>query len=406
MYPSRTMPFIILAMFGLYTMEFGVVGALPTIVSRFNVTLAQAGALLGVFAFTVACCGPVVVLYTSHFTRRVLLAVPLLVFTVCSAASAFAPHLDILMLLRIVSGVFHPLFYTAALSAAVALYPPEKSASAVSKAVFGSNLGLVIGVPIMAWLSSNVGYETSFLFCSVTTFIAFVGLFFAPLPDSDTHPASIGAQLSVLGMPALWMNLITAVLILTALFCAYSYAATYFESHAHIPRQNVGMVLTVFGVGGVFGNLIIGRFLDRHLLVAAIVQPASIMLIYLMLVWVPGGSLDSTAVMALVWGAVHTSGLVYAQIWVRSVSASAPAFATSLYITAANAGVMLGASLGGTVAGHSGLNGAIYTGLATAAAALVLAAVKSSIYGRHATKEEAARARLAPASGMESCVEA
>jgi predicted MFS family arabinose efflux permease len=400
------MPFIILAMFGLYTMEFGVVGALPTIVARFNVTLGEAGALLGVFAFTVACCGPVVVLYTSSFTRRALLAVPLLVFSASSAASAFAPHLDVLMVLRIVSGVFHPLFYTTALSAAVALYPPEKSASAVSKAVFGSNLGLVIGVPIMAWISTNIGYEASFLFCSATTFIAFVGLLFAPLPQSDADRATIGAQLSVLRMPALWMNLVTAVLILTALFCAYSYAASYFETHALIPLQSVGMVLTVFGVGGVCGNLVIGRFLDRHLLVSAIIQPASIMLIYVVLVWIPGGSLSSTLFVALIWGAVHTSGLVFAQIWVRSVSGSAPAFVTSLFITAANIGVMLGASLGGTAAGHFGLNGAIYTGLATAAAALAVAAVKSSIYGRHATKEEAAKARAASASGMETCAEA
>lgn len=52
-------------------------------------------------------------------------------------------------------------------------------------------------------------------------------------------------------------------------------------------------------------------------------------------------------------GAVHTSGLIVAQIWVIDEAKEAPAFANSLYISFINLGVSLG-SLAGVVYCQSG----------------------------------------------------
>jgi predicted MFS family arabinose efflux permease len=57
MNPMPIMPLIALGLFGLYTLEFGVVGILPAIIDRFHVTISEADLLLGLFALTVAALG-------------------------------------------------------------------------------------------------------------------------------------------------------------------------------------------------------------------------------------------------------------------------------------------------------------------------------------------------------------
>lgn len=88
---TRPLLFIALGLFGLYAVEFGVVGILPAIIQRHGVSVAQAGGLVALFAGVVALCGPAMVLWLSRFDRRKVLAGSLLVFSLCSLLSAWAP---------------------------------------------------------------------------------------------------------------------------------------------------------------------------------------------------------------------------------------------------------------------------------------------------------------------------
>jgi predicted MFS family arabinose efflux permease len=400
MRPVRIMPFIVTSLFGLYTMEFGVVGILPFVMQRYDVTIAEAGALLGLFALTVAIVGPFAVLISSRFDRRMVLIVSLAMFSICSVLSAFAPSFGWLIAYRTISAVFHPMFYAAALSTAISLYPPDRAGKAVSNAVFGSNLGLVAGVPLMSFVAATTSYRMAFLFCGAITFAACVGLFFSLPPSRPDHASGVGNQVSILKKPALWLNLATAVFITGALFCVYSYAAEYFSVAVPKGSAFLGLSLTLFGLGGVAGNMLIGRFLDGHLVGAILLQPVLIIATFCVLAAAIGSSWGTIDTIALFWGAVHTSGMVTSQMWVRSVSREAPDFATSLYITAANAGVLLGSSMGGFyIVLFDGIGGAILCGGACAFLALISAIAKILIYGRHGSRNEALTVAGAECSG-------
>jgi len=54
--------FIALGLFGVYTIEFGVVGILPVIIERYSVSASEAGYLVGLFALVIAVFGPFMVL--------------------------------------------------------------------------------------------------------------------------------------------------------------------------------------------------------------------------------------------------------------------------------------------------------------------------------------------------------
>lgn len=392
--PWKSMPYLVLGLSGLYTLEFGVVGILPVIVERFDVSVSQAGLLMGLFAVIVAILGPFLVLLSSRFERKTILTIALFGFAICSALSAFAPNFATLMALRIVPAMLHPVFFAAAFTTAVSLYPKSRAAHATSLAVVGTTLGLVLGVPMTTWVAARFSYEASFLFCAGVTGTAGLGLLLMLPQQPRTEPMTFGRQVAILKKLSLWLNILATVLVFTTMFSVYSYAAEYLKSETGMDGQTISVMLVIFGVGGVSGNLLAGRFLTKHLVKTALVHPLILAGAYLILYAFGSPSVTSMALIALLWGAAHTSGLVITQMWLTSVAPEAPEFATSLYVSSANAGVVLGSSVGGLFIDAMGLPGVIWCGLIFAVLALIAVAAKAAMYGAASERP----ARLSPTS--------
>jgi len=102
---------------------------------------------------------------------------------------------------------------------------------------------------------------------------------------------------------------------------------------------------------------------------------------YLILLASGNVSLGSMTLVVLLWGAAHTSGLVITQIWLTSAAPEAHEFATSLYVSSANAGVVIGSSVGGLFINTFGMPGAIWCGLLFAVLSLAVIGLKAIFYG-------------------------
>ena len=137
--------FLALGLFGVYCIEFGVVGILPLIMQRFDVSASRAGMLVGLFALVIAAAGPFLVLLATRWRRKPVLLVSLGVFALASVASAFAPRFEWLLALRVVPALFHPVYFSLAMVAAAALYPPQDAARAGAHAFTGTSMGMVLG---------------------------------------------------------------------------------------------------------------------------------------------------------------------------------------------------------------------------------------------------------------------
>ena len=371
------MIYLILGLFGLYTLEFGVVGILPMIVERFGISVSQAGWLMGLFALIVAVLGPFLVLLASRLARKKILVGALLGFSVCSVLSAFAPNFETLMALRVIPAMLHPVFFAAAFSTAVSLYPKERAAHATALAVVGTTLGLVLGVPLTTWVGARISYEASFYFCALATAVAALGVLIK-LPDHPrAAPLSFGKQLAVLRSLSVWLAIIATVLVFSTMFSVYSYAAEYLKTQVGMDGQTISLMLVIFGIGGVVGNLLVGRVLSRHLVVTAVGYPVVLAVAYLVLYGFGSLSWGSMSVIVLLWGAAHTCGLVVTQVWLTSSAPQAHEFATSLYVSSANAGVVIGASMGGLFINAFGTTGVIGCGLVFAGLSLLVIAWKA-----------------------------
>ncbi|MFJ5483671.1 MFS transporter [Pectobacterium actinidiae] len=361
---------IALGLFGVFTVEFSVIGLLPSIVDRYGVTVAQAGSLVGWFAAVAAIGGPVMVLWLSRYDRKFVLVASLLIFSLCSVLSAWAPNFESLMALRVVPGLFLPVLFSLAFAAAVALYPPERAAHATSMALMGESVGLVFGVPIIIFLESWLSYEASFLFCASVCALAAAGLCMLPKGIKNTHHTEGSNALIILKNPVLWLGLIATVAVLSAMFSVYSYATQYL-SKMGIDNDSISVLMMVFGIGGLFGNFIAGQSLAKNIRLTVILYPIVLGASYLILHIFATPTFFAMAVLCAAWGGAHTSGLVVSQFWVASSAREAPEFATSLFVSAANLGVTLGAAAGGAFITRMGMNGPIWAGWMFSIMALV-----------------------------------
>lgn len=367
----RSLLFIALGLFGLYAVEFGVIGILPAIIQRHGITVAQAGWLVALFAGVVAVCGPVMVLWLARFERRKVLAVSLLIFSLCSLLSAWAPSFAVLMALRVPSALLHPVFFSVAFASALSLYPADRAAHATSMAFLGTTLGLVLGVPLSTWIEATVSYEASFYFSAVVNLVAAAGLWVMLPPRPKTRVASQQNPLLVLRTKRVWLAVATAVCMFAAMFSVYSYAAEYLAREVHLGGEAISLLLVVFGVGGVLGNLIAGRALGRQLAWTVLSYPIVLASAYSVLLVFSSASFAAMLSICLLWGAAHTSGLIVSQMWMTSAAPDAPEFATSLYVSAANLGVVLGAFVGGSFIESVGMPGVIWSGWLFAGLAVV-----------------------------------
>lgn len=373
--------FIALGLFGVYTIEFGVVGILPVIVERYGVSVAQAGFLVGVFALVIAVCGPWMVLKFSRYNRKRVLTLCLWIFAISSALSAYASNYGTLMVLRIVPALFHPLYFSLAFVAAMSLYPPERATQATAHAFIGTSMGMVLGVPITTWIAAQFSYETAWLFCTVVTLMAGVGIL-AWLPDTHAgQKTPYGEQLAILRKPALWLNIAASTMIFAAMFSVYAYSTEYLSREASLSAELISVLLVVFGIGGVAGNLLAGKWLAQRKALTTILHPVLLAVAYTLVYAFASPDIWSMTALVLFWGAVHTSGLIVTQVWLTGEAPEAPEFVTGLYISFINLGVTVGSTVGGLFINQFGLHGTLISGVLFCAISLGLIVLKLVIFG-------------------------
>ncbi|MGG3307102.1 MULTISPECIES: MFS transporter [Paenibacillus] len=369
--------FIALGIFGNVNTELGVVGLLPAIIEKYGVTASQAGMLLSSFALIIALFGPWMTLLMSRWNRKRILIGILALFAVSNLASAFAPIFPILLVFRIVPALFHSVYFSIAIVLAAVLSDKERVAQASAKVFLGFSLGMALGIPVTSYVADQFSLEVAFIFSAVVNGVAGLGIaLMVPNVTDDRKPASIGAQLSVLRKPILWLNIAAACFIFAATFAVYSYFAEYMGQHLNMSGKIVSMLLVVFGASGVAGNWYAGKLLGKHLTRTTLLYPIALVVCYILLQYA-GASLMWLVGIVVLWGAVHTSGLIISQIWLTSEAPEAPEFANSLFVSFSNLGVTIGTAVGGWLIAISGTVEIVRGGILFAALALICIASSS-----------------------------
>jgi len=377
--PDRWSIFILAtAAFVIVTTEYLIVGLLPALARDLHISIALAGQLVTLFAFTVMLFGPVLTVFTSHMDRKRLFITIMLIFAVANALAAWAPNLWVLAFARFVPALALPVFWGTASDTAAQIAGPAKSGRAVSQVYLGISAALLFGVPLGTVASGTIGWRGAFWgLTALSLVMALLLTIFMPTLERPER-MRVAEQLRIFHDRRFVANVVLSVLVFTAMFTAYTYLADTLGRIAHVRAPNVGWWLMGFGAVGLIGNWIGGLLVSKRPLGATVLF--TVLLALGMTLTVPLASSTGLLVLALaVWGISYTALFPICQVRVMQAATHAQALAGTLNVSAANAGVGLGAIIGGLSINHLGLSSVGYIASATAALALVVAWVTSRL---------------------------
>ncbi|MDZ7916259.1 MAG: MFS transporter [Rhodococcus sp. (in: high G+C Gram-positive bacteria)] len=375
-------PVLALGVFGIITTEMGIIGVLPQVSDKFGITASDAGWLVGVFALVVAVTGPFTTLFTSGINRKTVLLVAIAVFAVSNLVYATTSSFEVMFAFRIIPAVVHPVFFALALASAVRLVPPEEATSAVTKVFAGVTVGFAFGVPLTSYLAENFTVSTAFVFGAVVNVFAFFGIL-TLLPSTPvTQRMSYGAQVGILRRPRVWLTILSVTFVFAAMFSVYGYFAEYLGGVTGMSGSWISAMLLAFGVVMIFGNFVFGAMLGKNVVRTVVAFPLLYSVVYVV-IYLVGPYFAAMTVAVLVWGMVHSGGLVVSQSWMGRDSADAPEFGNSLFISFSNLGITLGTATGGLFLAHLGTRQLVWAGVIFAALALATIIARLSLGRAH-----------------------
>lgn len=358
--------------FGIGTTEFVTMGLLPDIASAMDVSEPTAGHAVSAYALGVVIGAPLIAALGARVARKRLLIALMVAFTLGNAATVLAPSFQTLVLARFVSGLPHGAYFGVASLAAATLAPVGQRAKAVAGVMLGLSAANVVGVPAATWLGQHLGWRDAFVVVAVIG-VATVAALVRFVPEltgiAVTNPMT---ELGALRRSQVLLTLLVGAVGFGGMFAVYTYIATTLTDVAGLRAGLVPLVLMLFGIGMVVGNIVGGVLADRGVdraVFAAMIAMTAILGGFVLAAHNP----YTAAFGALLVGASGAALAPALQTRLMDVAADAQTLAAALNHAALNIANAAGAWLGGLViAAGFGYTAPSLVGAALAATGVLL----------------------------------
>lgn len=163
-----------------------------------------------------------------------------------------------------------------------------------------------------------------------------------------TKPLSYGSQLSVLKKPRMIIAILAVIALNAAVFGFYSYMSDYLNLISHFSNNSISLLLLIYGLANIVGNLIAGKTLSTSPDRTIIIAPIFALISYVILFFT--GQFSIIAVI-LIFIVGTLAGLIanINQYVINYSALEAPDFANGLFLTSTNLGTTIGTAVCGAL---------------------------------------------------------
>jgi predicted MFS family arabinose efflux permease len=283
------MPFVIymlgVTIFSLVTSEFMVAGMMQPLTAAFNVSVAEVGYLISLYAAGMVIGGPIlttVLLKLRVPNKRALLWL-LFLYALAQAIAAMATSYGILAVARVITGVVGSACFGVSLAICAEVVAVHLRARAVSIVISGLMLSTVLGLPLATLVEQQAGWRASFWLVVVLALVCAVVIGFLVPVARQTEAASLQRELASFKNPHLWAAYVTSALIIGATLAAFSYFAPILTEISGFAPTAIPWLLALYGVTNVVGNMVVGRYADKYtigIMVAGLIALAVALIVF------------------------------------------------------------------------------------------------------------------------------
>ncbi|MFI5718051.1 MFS transporter [Nocardia sp. NPDC051750] len=365
-----------LGSFSLVTAEFLPPGVLTTLAEDLRVAEGVVGLSVSATALTALLAALGLSSLFPRVDRRTLLVVLTVGAAVSNLVVALAPNIVLLLIARLLLGVAVGGYWSMALVIASQLVPAARLGKAMMIVNAGTTVATVAGVPLGVLLSTFAGWRVVFVVAAGLTVVAAVAVHLVLPPIAPTPGIGWAAMGGALRAPGVALGLVSVVAVIGGHFAGYTYIRPALAELLGAGPAVIPVLLALFGIGGLFGNFVLGALADRRLGVLLPAVPAAIGLSLVAII--ASGAVPALGYVAVVlWGAAFGGILNLVQVWVSRLLPDRVEAGGGLVVAGFQLAIILGSAVGGRGVDSIGL--AATYGLAAVAAVLGGIAIRVSL---------------------------
>lgn len=345
--------------FAIGTTEFISVGLLPLISEDLNISVTTSALTVTLYALGVTFGAPILTSLTSNIPRKTLLFWIMIVFIIGNSLAASATGIGMLLVARIISAFAHGVFMSIGSTIAADLVPENRRASAIAIMFSGLTVATVTGVPLGTWIGQHMGWRAAFIGIVIIGVIAFIAnMILIPSNLRKGTRTSLNNQLKLITNGRLLLAFAITAIGYGGTFVVFTYLSPLLQDITGFSESTVTVILLVYGIAIAIGNVIGGKAANRKpvsaLFYMFILQFIVLIILTFTIPFKVAGLITILFMGLLAF--MNVPGLqVYVVMLAERYTPKAVDVASAVNIAAFNAGIAIGAYLGGVVTDSIGI---------------------------------------------------
>ncbi|MDF9410388.1 MFS transporter [Brevibacillus laterosporus] len=384
--------------FAIGTTEFISVGLLPLIADDLNISVSTSALTVTLYALGVTFGAPILTSLTSGIPRKALLLWIMLVFIVGNTLAATANGIVVLLIARMISALSHGVFMSIGSTIAADLVPENRRASAIAFMFSGLTVATVTGVPLGTFIGQQLGWRAAFIGIVAVGILAFLAnIILIPSDLRKGTKTPLREQLTLITNGRLFLAFLITAIGYGGTFVVFTYLSPLLHEITGFKETTVAIILLGYGIAIAIGNIIGGKAANRKPISALFYMFTIQSIILFVLTFTAPFKVVGLLTILLMglFAFMNVPGLqVYVVMLAERYAPKAVDVASAMNIAAFNAGIAIGAYLGGLVTDNLGLIHTPWVGALMVLGAVLLTGLARALERKDKTTNKNELARL------------